>query len=126
MEGFVDGLKSILTLKNPLRFVASSVTIWVCYYLMLLVGFQALPATAELGLSACLSVFVFGTVGMIVTPGGIGAYPALVGQTLVLYGIEESAGISFGWIIWGAQTVLFILLGPLSLLGFPLFNPQSK
>eukprot|EP01034_Spumella_vulgaris_P018619 gene18619-23792_t len=28
---------------------------------------------------------------MIVTPGGIGAYPALVGQTLTLYGIDETA-----------------------------------
>lgn len=126
LQGFIDGLKSVLTLKNPIRFILSSLSIWLCYYLMLLIGFQALPATAGLSLAACLSVFVFGTVGMIVTPGGIGAYPALVGQTLMIYGIQEQAGISFGWIIWGAQTLLFIILGPLSLLGFPLYNSTSK
>jgi len=48
-----------------------------------------------------------------------------VGQTLTLYGIDETAGISFGWIIWGAQTIMFIVLGPLSLIGFPVFNPQN-
>lgn len=126
VQGFADGLKSVLTLKNPIRFILSSLSIWLCYYLMLLIGFQALPSTAGLSLAACLSVFVFGTLGMIVTPGGIGAYPALVGQTLVIYGIQEQAGISFGWIIWGAQTLLFIILGPLSLLGFPLYNSTSK
>lgn len=125
VEGFMDGLKSVLTVRKPLAFVFSSLAIWACYYLMLYVGFQAYPATKDLGWDACLSVFVFGTVGMIVTPGGIGAYPALVGQTLTLYGIDETAGISFGWIIWGVQTLLFIVAGPLSLIGFPVLNRQN-
>lgn len=125
VEGFLDGLKSVLTVRKPLSFILSSLGIWVCYYLMLYVGFQAHPATRGLGWDAGLSVFVFGTVGMIVTPGGIGAYPALVGQTLTLYGIDETAGVSFGWIIWGAQTLLFIVAGPLSLIGFPVLNRQN-
>lgn len=126
LEGFIDGLKSVATVKKPLQFALSSLAIWACYFLMLLVAFQAHPATAELGLEACLSVFVFGTIGMIVTPGGIGAYPALVGQTLALYGIAEDAGTSLGWILWGGQTIMFILLGPLSLIGFPVLNPQNN
>lgn len=126
LEGFIDGLKSVATVKKPLLFALSSLAIWACYFLMLLVAFQAHPATAELGLEACLSVFVFGTIGMIVTPGGIGAYPALIGQTLALYGIAEDAGTSLGWILWGGQTIMFILLGPLSLIGFPVLNPQNK
>lgn len=125
VEGFLEGLRSVLAVKAPFRFVLSSLGIWACYYLMLYIGFQAHPATRELGWDACLSVFVFGTIGMLVTPGGIGAYPALVGQTLTLYGVDEAAGISFGWIIWGAQTVLFIIAGPLSLIGFPMFNTQK-
>ncbi len=126
LEGFVDGLKSVIELKRPILFILISLSIWLCYFLMLQVAFWAFPATEDLGPAACLSVFVFGTIGMIVTPGGIGAYPALVGQTLMLYGIEDSAGISFGWIVWGAQTALFLILGPLSLIGFPIFNAQNK
>lgn len=125
IEGFLDGLKSVLTVRKPALFVLSSLGIWICYFLVLYIGFRSFPATRDLGLEACLSVFVFGTVGMIVTPGGIGAYPALVGQTLTLYGIDETAGVSFGWIIWGAQTLLFIVVGPLSLIGFPVLNRQN-
>lgn len=125
LDGFLDGLKSVLALKKPFNFLLSSLAIWACYYLMLYIGFQAHPATRGLGWDACLSVFVFGTIGMIVTPGGIGAYPALVGQTITLYGIDETAGVSFGWIIWGAQTLLFIVTGPLSLVGFPVLNRQT-
>lgn len=125
VEGFLEGLRSVLAVRRPATFVLSSLAIWACYYLMLYIGFQAHPATRGLGWDACLSVFVFGTVGMIVTPGGIGAYPAVVGQTLTLYGIDETAGVSFGWIIWGAQTLLFIVAGPLSLIGFPVLNRQN-
>jgi len=126
IEGFIDGLKSVMEIKQPFFFFLSSLSIWVCYFFMLYIGFQAHPATRDLGLDACLAVFVFGTVGMIVTPGGIGAYPTLVGQTLVLYGVDEAAGISFGWIIWGAQTMMFIILGPLSLIGFPVLNRSNN
>ncbi len=125
LDGFVDGLKSVAQVERPVLFILISLSIWVCYFLMLQVAFWAFPATEQLGPAACLSVFIFGTFGMIVTPGGIGAYPTLVGQTLLLYGIEESAGISFGWIVWGAQTLVFLIIGPLSLIGFPIFNPQK-
>lgn len=127
LAGFIEGLQSITEIKRPFQFIAYSLAIWVCYYLMLFFGFLAYPATESLGLDACLAVFVFGTVGMAVTPGGIGAYPALVGQTLVLYGLSEVDGISFGWIIWGIQTLEMILLGVLSLVALPLLNrPKNE
>lgn len=126
IDGFIDGLKSVMEVRNPLAFVLASISIWACYFLMLYIGFLAFPATAGLGLDACLAVFVMGTVGMIVTPGGIGAYPALVGQTLLIYGIDVTSGNSFGMIIWGSQTLMIIVLGLLSLVGFPLFNRSNK
>lgn len=124
-DGFVDGLKSITEIKNPIMFLLSSLSIWICYFLVLYIGFKAFPDTTSLGLDACLAVFVMGTVGMIVTQGGIGAYPLLVGQTLVMFGISESAGISFGMIIWGSQTLMIIVVGLLSLVGFPVLNRSN-
>lgn len=124
-DGFIDGLKSVTEVKRPFAFLLASASIWACYFLMLYIGFFAFPATNHLGLDACLAVFVMGTVGMIVTPGGIGAYPALVGQTLLIYGIAKESGTSFGMIIWGSQTLMIIILGLLSLVGFPVLN-QSK
>lgn len=67
---------------------------------------------------------MIGSVGMIVTPGGIGAYQPLVQKTLELYGIPYTIGFAFGWIIWVAQTALVILLGFVSLVALPVFNKK--
>jgi hypothetical protein len=53
-----------------------------------------------------------------ITPGGIGLYPVIVAQTLVLYGIslESGYGVAIGWITWSAQTIMIIVVGAISLI----------
>lgn len=112
-----DGIYSIRHLKNFKLFLFYSVFIWVCYFLMVLVCFYALEQTSHLGLSEALAVLVFGTVGIISTPGGIGAYHLIVTETLVaLYGLDRTYAISFSWLAWSAQTAMIIIVGLLSLL----------
>lgn len=125
-DGFLDGLKSIRHLQRPLLFIAYSAGIWLCYYVMLYTGFYAFEGMHDLGPGAALAVFSFGTVGMIVTPGGIGAYPVLLGETLAQYGVPQAEGVSFGWIIWGAQTLLFIITGSISLVILPIINTRKN
>lgn len=124
ISGFADGLKSVTKVKNPLLFFAYSAGIWMAYYLMLYVGFYAFDGLSSVSPSAALAVFSFGTVAMIITPGGIGAYPILIGNILALYEVSVGLGNSFGWIIWGAQTVLIILTGALSLFFLPIYNAK--
>ena len=85
--------------------------------MMVLVCFYALEQTSHFGLNEALAVLVFGTVGIISTPGGIGAYHLIVTETLVsLYGLDRAYAISFSWLAWSAQTVMIIIIGVISLL----------
>jgi len=112
-----EGVYSIRHLKNFWLFLFYSVFMWFCYYAMVWVCFYAMAQTAHLGMAEALSVLVFGTVGIIATPGGIGAYHIIVTETLVaLYGLQETYANSFSWLAWGCQTAMIILIGLLSLL----------
>jgi len=116
--GIWEGLKSIAKIKNPLLFIGYSILIWVFYFLMIYTCLFSLPQTSELGMSAALTVLVLGSIGIMITPGGIGLYPVIVAQTLVLYGITKESGYgdAIGWITWSAQTLMIIVVGAASLI----------
>lgn len=127
MRGVMDGFLSIVKMdrKKLGWFLFHTCCIWAQYLGMLYVGFLCLPATQHLGLTAALTVLALGSVAMIVSPGGIGVYPYLVQKTLLLYNIAGPIGMAFGWIIWGAQTLLICLLGLISIIWLPVHNRKS-
>lgn len=116
--GIWQGLKSIALIERPIIFVLLSIAIWVLYFLMVYVCFFAIDQLVGLSPFAALSVLVLGTVGIMVTPGGIGLYPVIVAQTLVLYGFDYGSGlgIALGWLAWSAQTIMIIVVGAISLI----------
>ena len=114
--GFWEGLKSLAQIKRPVLFVFYSLMIWVFYFFMLYVCFFCFADTSSLSLGAGLSALVLGSVGIMITPGGIGLYPAIISETLRLYGISLTTGLALGWIAWTAQTGMIIVVGALSLL----------
>jgi len=114
--GFWEGLKSLTLIKRPWLFVIYSLSIWALYFLMLYVCFFCFPATSDLSLGAGLSALVLGSIGIMITPGGIGLYPALIQETLKLYGIALVTGLALGWIVWATQTLMILALGGGSLL----------
>lgn len=115
LRGFWQGLFSVFRLKKPWLFILYTVSIWVLYYLMIYLCFFALPQTEGLTISAGWAVLVLGTIGIMLTPGGIGLYPIIVAQTLLLYAIDYNAGFALGWITWVSQTAMILLLGTPSL-----------
>jgi hypothetical protein len=61
---------------------------------------------------------------MIMTPGGIGAYPLLVSELIGLYGLDaKTTGRALGWLLWSVQTII-ILGGGLTFFG--LFSHYNK
>jgi uncharacterized protein (TIRG00374 family) len=111
MFGFRDGVISIAQIRRPWLFVFHSLMIWFCYYLMTWLCFKALDATAMLSTGAGLAVLMLGAVGIMITPGGIGLYPLIVRDTLVLYGVATTTGFAMGWILWTSQTATIIITG---------------
>jgi uncharacterized protein (TIRG00374 family) len=126
IKGFADGLKSIIYIKKPVLFILHSLNIWFMYFLMTLIVFRCLPATAHLGPDAALSVLMLGSIGIMLVQGGIGLYPLIVAEALTLYGITSTTGYAMGWLLWSGQTAMVIIAGLVSLILLPLLNKKKN
>jgi hypothetical protein len=122
LKNFADGLKSIKDVERPFLFIVQSCLIWIIYFFSLYVCFWCFEETKSLGIKPALSVLLFGTLGVIVSPGGIGAYQLIATQVFLYYGVVNSVSIAFPWIVWGAQFVAILGIGGLCFLFLPLFN----
>jgi uncharacterized protein (TIRG00374 family) len=123
--GFVEGMKSLLKVSNLWLFAFYSLSIWALYLLMAYIVFFSMPGSSGLGIGAGFAVLVFGSVGFMVVQGGIGIYPAIVAETLVLYGVASAQGYALGWLIWTSQNLTIVLAGILSLILLPLLNNRK-
>lgn len=126
LRGMSDGVRSILHMKKRWQFIGYTFLMWLMYTLQVYLGLVALPATAHLSLLAALVVLIFGSLGMIITPGGIGAYTLLVAQILTFYAIDDVNAQAFGWVAWAAQTGILIVLGFASLILLPIYNRRRN
>jgi uncharacterized protein (TIRG00374 family) len=122
IKGLTDGITSIWRLQDKWLFLLFTVLIWGNYYLQVMMGFWSLPSTDHLGWLCGLVVLVFGSVGMIATPGGLGAYPILVASILVAYDLTTVDGLALGWVSWTAQAAIVIVLGVTALIILPIYN----
>ena len=125
VAGFWEGIKTVGRLEKPGWFIFHSLNIWFLYFLMTWLGFQAFGPTSHLGLTAALTVFAFGTLGMVIpSPGGMGTFHALAIASLTLfYGIKGDDAFSVANIIFFSVSIGFnILLGILSLILLPIIN----
>ncbi|HPT15593.1 MAG TPA: lysylphosphatidylglycerol synthase transmembrane domain-containing protein [Bacteroidales bacterium] len=125
-RGFLEGMKSIIHMEKPWLFVLYSVIIWGLYWLMAYLVYFSLPETSHLGPDAGLATLVFGTIGIMLVQGGIGIYPAIVAETLILYGVASTKGYALGWLIWSSQTLTIIILGVLSFILLPIYNKKKS
>lgn len=124
-RGLLEGMRSIVKMKRKKEFIFHTVFIWVMYLLMFYVIKFAIPETTPLSIAGIMAAFIVGSFAISTTNGGIGVYPIAMGAVLLLFGINQQAGEAFGWIVWGSQTVLVILLGGFSLLFLPIFNQKK-
>lgn len=126
IAGFTNGLRTIARVKSPFWFVFHSLFIWLCYYIMFYVCFFSLPETGNVNFNAVITSFLLGTVMVMVTPGGIGAYPLAVQGVLVFYLVSSNTGYALGWLAWICQFVSNVAFGALSLFLLPLLNKEKN
>ena len=122
----MSGITSFKNMKNKGVFVLHTVLIWAMYLGMIVIGFQSINETNMLGLKAGFSVLSFGSVGMIVTPGGIGMYTKIVQEIVELYSIKYSISVAISWIIWLVPTFIIIVAGLISMVLLPLLNKKTN
>ena len=120
--GFGKGLSSVKDIEHKFQFIFLSLAIWASYFYSLYVCFFAFHGTSHLGQSQCLVLLLFGTFGVVFSPGGLGAYPAIITALLTYYGVEQIAAFSFPWMAWTSQFILIVTLGVISLIMLPIIN----
>lgn len=121
----LHGLTSVRSIKNKPLFFFYTIGIWCLYLLSTWFGFFAISATRNLSLVDALSVLAMGSVGMIVSPGGIGAYALLVRETVSFYDVPALPyGQALGWLLWFGQFLSFILFGTASFILLPRINKK--
>lgn len=124
-KGLLEGMRSILQMKNKIAFILHTVFIWVMYILMFYILIFAVPETAGLPFGVVMVAFVIGSFAISATNGGIGVYPIAIGAGLMLFGVSKQGGEAFGWITWATQTLLVIIVGGTSFLFLPLYNRKK-
>lgn len=127
IEGVFDGIKAIFNLDQKALFIFYSLFIWLMYFCMPFFILYALPGTAHLGVSAGLTVLLFGTAAMIVpVPGGVGTFEVMVPAALALYGIDSLLANSYTLITHAIQFIVVLGVGVFSVLYFVLKTQKIK
>ena len=125
-RSIIKGIGTIRELKNRWLFIFYSITIWFLYYIAGYIGFSALRETEIYGVKEAFAILSAGSVGMVATPGGIGAYALLIEGTMQLYGLQKGVALAFGWLLWLAQTGVILILGVISFALIPYYNRKKN
>lgn len=123
--GFLEGIKSLVTIKKPFWFIFHTLFIWTMYLGMTWIIFFCLPETSHLNLGVGLAVLVFGSIAIVLIQGGIGIYPWIVAEILTIFAIPSTTGYAMGWLLWTGQTAMVVIGGLISMVLLPLINNKT-
>lgn len=119
------GISSIRHLKKRGQFILLTGLLWGLYLFAGYIGFYALQETSGYGMREALTVLSAGSIGMIASPGGIGAYAYLIQKTMPIYGLDEGIALAFGWILWLVTTTVIVTGGLISFVLLPYYNKRK-
>ena len=126
LKGLIEGVLSIFKMKHKWAFIFHTLFIWGMYVFMFYITTFALPELDNISIGAILIAFIAASFSIAATNGGIFVYPLAVGAAFSLFGISETTGVAFGWIMWSSQTLMLIILGSLSFVFLPIYNRNNK
>ena len=123
--GVWEGVISATKLKKHNLFFLYSFGIWFLYLFATFIGLYGTVGTAS-SFATAISCLAYASIGMILTPGGIGAYAYFMAKVLELNGVEYTLGLANGTLQWFSQFIIVIVLGGISLILLPFINKQVK
>lgn len=119
-----QGLSAVQHLKKRGQFILLTLLLWTLYLTGGYIGFHALHETEQYGIREAFTVLSAGSIGMIISPGGIGGYALLIEGTMMMYGLQQGIAAAFGWLLWIAQTVVILIGGLISFVLLPWYNKR--
>ena len=123
--GIKQGITSAKDVKHKWLFTFATLGIWALYLFGTWLGFYATVGTTGLSLSVAVSALAFASIGMILTPGGIGAYALFMAKVLEKNGVPLELGLANGTLQWFAQFLIIICVGFISLAVLPYYNKNK-
>ena len=122
IDGFWNGIKTVLKMKQKWLFLFYTFLIWLFYALMTWIPLKMFSETGNLTFFDGVTLLAVSSLGMVApVPGGIGAYHIITKSFLFkVYGINQIVAGSFAAVNHAGQTLLNVFTGIVSyfLLGF--------
>jgi conserved hypothetical protein len=107
-----QGIQTIKTMKHKWFYIFLTFGIWLLYFLNFYVCLYAFDFSKNLGVINGLTLFVMGSLGVIVpVQGGTGPWHFMIIATMVLMGVAETQAATFALIVHAIQQGFVMLLG---------------
>jgi glycosyltransferase 2 family protein len=124
---FIEGIRSVIHLKEKWLFIFYTFLIYLLWLLMLYVVFFAYPPTEKLSFSVAIFTYAVGTFAYLLPiQAGIGVWHLIVIQCLFLFGIDKESGMIFALIAHTFTNVIYLLLGAIGLALLPIVNNNDE
>lgn len=124
-NGLKEGVLSVIKMQKKRAFIFHTFLIWGLYLISFYTSTFALEETSSISLGTLIITFVIGSFSFAFTNSGFGSYPFFVAGILAVYGIAETTGTAFGWIVWTSNIASIVVLGALSFFILPIYNRQK-
>lgn len=124
IKSLIASVFSIKDIKEKPQFILLTIGMWGAYLVMFYVNYKALPETSNLPFSSALVCLFFGSLSVVLTPGGIGIFPIVIQTILVAFSIQPSIALAIGMIAWAVQTLGVLIGGMASLIFLNLTNKK--
>lgn len=120
-----EGVSAVRHLKRRKLFIFYSILLWGLYLVAGYIGFYALQETKGYGMKEAFTVLSAGSIGMTITPGGIGGYAYFLENTMMIYGLSKGVASAFGWLLWLSNTAVIVVGGLASFALLPWYNKKK-
>jgi len=126
-HGFVDGIKSVITMKQKWRFILYTLGVWGFYVVMTWLPFYMLSETSHLGFVEAITLLGIATLGVVApVPGGIGTYHFICITLLSgFYGISQQTAASFAALNHGSQMIFYAVTGIIAYVVMMFFDKRK-
>lgn len=112
-----EGAKTIMLMKHKWMFIFLTAAIWILYFFNFYVCLFAFEFSRDLGILDALSMFVMGSIAVVVpVQGGIGPWHFMIISTMMYYGVGETEASTFALVVHAIQQGFVLLLGAYALI----------
>jgi uncharacterized membrane protein YbhN (UPF0104 family) len=124
--GLWMGVAKVRNMEKKGWFLFHTVLIWTLYYACTRLGLYSLREFDGLGAKEAFSILAVGSVAMVITPGGLGAYPIMVRDTLIFFSVPVAYAKAGGLLLWIVPTLVIVIGGVVSFVGLASKSKSSK